>query len=200
MASLTRTEAYLESLPKGLDSFEAYAQKAALYRQIADQAPTLRNIAGRLPAPLAELVHKPRPVSDWISEVHGSSLILATCDLLFASEESYVDFIYRCNRTMLRGPLYRMMMMMVSPATIVRASEGRWAAFHRGMKLIANLTPDEKGVQAQLVYPTNLCPPLMARAYCGAFRAAVEASGGEDVRFTLTAHGPTVATFEGRWK
>ena len=23
---------------------------------------------------------------------------------------------------------------------------------------------------------------------------------GEDVRFTLTAHGPTVATFEGRWK
>jgi hypothetical protein len=39
----------------------------------------------------------------------------------------------------------------------------------------------------------------MARAYSAAFRAAIEAAGGKDVKFEMSAYGSTVATFDGAW-
>jgi hypothetical protein len=194
--ALPRLEAYLESLPKGLDSYADHVLKASFYRQFLDDHPLLKS-AG-FPGELGRLVAQPLPVSSWMSEAHTTAFYMASIDLLGLDDDTFLQAIYRLNVRVLRGPMYRVMMMVISPSLIVRGAESRWNAFHRGIRLSAEMR-GEKGGTVRLVYPTNLYSPLMARAYTMAFRAAIEAAGGKSVEFAVTAYSPTVAEFEGRW-
>jgi hypothetical protein len=173
--------------------------KAVLVRQYLDEQPSLQGKSETLPPPVARLIADPPPVSEWIPEAQGIAFFLAGADLLGLDETAFCDFVYRMNVKLLRGPLYRVMMMMVSPAVIIRFAESRWGTFHRGIKLRAEMRPDGVSAGVGLVYPTHLMPELMARAYCGAFRAAIEASGGKDVRFGMSTYGSTAAQFDGHW-
>jgi hypothetical protein len=191
-------EAYLESMPNGVASFADHTQKVAFCRQFADDHPQLLARAAELPAEVARLVTHPEPVNAWIAEAQVNALYLGACDLLFADDDGLIDAVYKMNVRVLRGPLYRVMMMVASPKIIMRHAESRWAAFHRGVRLKAEMR-GERGALVRMIYPTNLYSPLMARAYSAAFRAAIEAAGGKDVKFEMSAYGSTVATFDGSW-
>src|SRR5438874_8878947 len=129
-------EAYLESLPNGLESFADHTQKVAFYRQFVEDH-GLKARAAELPPEVARLVTHPDPVNAWISEARVNAVYLGACDLLFADDEGLIDAVYRMNVRVLRGPLYRIMMMVASPKVIVRNAESRWGAFHRGVRLKA---------------------------------------------------------------
>jgi hypothetical protein len=189
--------AYLASLPHGVGSYPGYVQKASVYREFIEHMP-LTGLDG-LPAPVAELLTSRVPVGAWVPEVHAHALYLAIADVHLPDEE---DFLYRklqANRRMLRGPLYRLMMVLVSPDRLIRAGSERFSRFHRGITFKATQT-GPGAMTARLDFPAHLVPDLIARSYAVAFRAAFEAAGGKRTDVTIVGSTATHVDFVGTWE
>jgi hypothetical protein len=194
--TLPRLDAYVESLPRGLDSFSDQAMKASYYLQFFDEYPL--ESPERLPPRLARMLTHPPPVSAWVPAVQLTGLYLGACDLWGFDDADFVEAHYRVSGRVLRGPLYRFLMMVASPKNILRGAESRWKAFHRNIDL-ETLHVEPYLVKFRIRYPEGLFPEIMARAYLGAFRATLEAAGGRNAKYTLVSYSATVAEYEGRW-
>lgn len=198
MASLPRMESYLADLPDGVDSYPDHVQKASVYRQVLAQT-DLRDLAGHLPRPVAQLVFEPLPASVWVPEVHLKTLYTAICDYLFETEDTYLAHWREVSRSLLTSPLYRVLMIVASPGRVVKGASTRWGALHRGMTLKAEPGEDGRSAAFRLDYPPALLPPVSAKVYGLSFAAALEASGGKDVRVEMTRHGRTETRYEAAW-
>ena len=199
MGSLLRMERYVQSLPRALDSYGGYTQKAVLIQQWIETFPEIGKVAHLLPPALAALVRNPPPVSAWIPEAHGTAIMLVAGDAAKLDEEAFVEAMHGMNVRMLSGRLYSMIMKMATPKTILRFADTRWETFHRGVKLRTDIAPGN-GCTFSMIYPTNLFPELLVKAYSGVFRAVLEASGGQQVRFTVSSFSSTMASLDGTWQ
>lgn len=171
-AGLPRLEAYLATLAGGLDAHPACLAKGSLVRNLLEGQP-LEELARRLPPALRRHVVEPPVDSEWIPEVHLTSLYLAVADLRALRDEDLLAFARDRNRALFRSPVYRFLMEAVSPATLIRFGGQRWGNFHRGTRLDLEGVSDD-GVRFTLRFPEGLLPPLMLRVYAQAFVAAFE--------------------------
>jgi len=198
--TLPRMEAYLASLPGSLASYPDCVQKASVYREFIRFMPT-GALAGKVPKPVEALVTSPVAAAAWVPEVHVTALYLAISDLELPDEAAFVARAEVANKELLTGPLYRIMMMVASPAYLAKNAESRWNTFHRGIKMTAESLPQGKSGTAvfRLDYPKALVPELIARANTTAFKAAIEAAGGRGVKVELTRFGPESSTLACSW-
>ncbi|MCC6332626.1 MAG: hypothetical protein IT380_01405 [Myxococcales bacterium] len=197
MSDLSAMEQYLQGIPAGLASYPGQLQKASVVQQFMKEMPTY-GLEGQVPAPLEGLLSKTLSPSSWVPEVHATALLLAVRGLVYSSDEAFLSAALRANRRLLTGPLYRMLMMVVSPGFLLKNAAGRWSQFHQGMTLSVSFRGEGEAV-LQLEYPPGLLPHLIARAYSTAFHAAVEAAGGKAVAVELAALEATQARFTCKW-
>lgn len=189
--------AYLASLPQGLESFPEVQQKGSIVQSFLEGVPIQQHLSS-LPRPIAELVKHLPPPSAWISEVKAAALYLACADLCFPSAEAYVEFAYRANRKIIEGPIYAMLFRMLGVKRIVNVVAGRWEQFHRGTSLKVVHFEGTEG-RLRLDCPPHATPLLLAQCHGTAVRATVEIVGAKNVTVACTQSGPSAFDYVCRW-
>jgi len=191
-------EAYLAGLPGGLSSYPNHRQKATVFRAFIEGI-DLTPYAAQLPTRLAVLIAKPPSPHSWLTEVEATAVYLALIDLVFQDEERFIAHAYERNRQLLDGPLYRILFRLAGKERLARGMASRWGTMHTGIALIAMAIPGRSEATVRLEFPAGLIPPVIARCYVTALRAAFEVAGARDVVFELVEESPTLLELRGRW-
>ena len=194
---LGRMEAYLAAVPRGLDGHPDCLHKGSVVRQVLKAFPIDK--LPKLPDPLQQFIDNPPLPSTWVREVHSTALYLAICDAQFPSDDAYVEFSANFNRNLLRSPLYRILMLVATPNLLMKRAGMRWGALHRGSTLEVEPTGD-KVFRGRVRYPTELFPVLLIQCFATAFQAAIEGSGGKNVRVTMRDRGAHQAEYDVSWE
>ncbi len=196
---LPRVDAYLAALPSGVDAYPGCEQKASIFHNTIDDAHSLVPHVDSLPPALRETARRPPPVNTWMREVHGIALSYAVADIYFGrDDDAYLDYIYRRNKDMLGGLLYRALFRIMRPQSMAPMLATRWRQFHRGVDLV--LVPSARNAfEARLTYPAHVVDALRVRSYAMAFRAALEVAGAVGVALEITDVGDTLAMMRGAW-
>lgn len=196
MAS-ARAQQYLDGLPNGLDSHPTFVQKASVFRQFLELAAGV-DVSG-LPRALAVLAREPPPVTAWITEVRATATYLAITDLQGWSDQQLLTRALTLNRALVSGPLYRILMTVVSSTMLVRGAPDRWAALHRGIGLTSHLD-SETSATMTLAFPKGLVPPVIARCYATAIQAVFEVSRIKRPSVAVEASDDERAVYRCAWQ
>jgi hypothetical protein len=192
-------EDYLARLPRGLESYPDYLQKASAYREFLTEIPPGGLAAlSALPRVLLDLVERPRPVTSWVPEVHCFALFLAIADRFLTDDTIYLARKLAANRRLLGSPLYRLLFVFVSPETLLRGLPSRWAKFHQGLVVKVVEVGAGRG-KVRLEYPHHLLPDLQVQVYAKVLQAAIEAAGGKQVSFEVSSKSTSDAVYSGTW-
>jgi hypothetical protein len=198
---LALLERYLAGLPQGIDSYADCVQKGSVSREFLRFMPS-SGLVGRVPKVVEQLIARPPSPSAWVPEVHVEALFLAVLEAHFPNEAEYLTRSYVANKELLTGPLYRVLMLVASPLFLVKNAESRWNAFHRGVSMVTDSLPTEKTGTGlfHLAYPKLLLPEVLAKGYTTAFKAALEAAGGREVKAEVVKWGETRCDFSISWR
>jgi hypothetical protein len=194
---LASVEAYLSSLPAGVDSYPERAHKGESLSVWLQRSPA-RGLAAFVPAQVAPLLVPDRPFPTWVPEVHASVLYLAIREARFADDAAFLAHARACNRAVLQTPTNRVLFWALSPSAILRAAGLRWGSLHRGTSIDVRVARDASA-QLVLEYPPRLFPEIVLRGTATGFAAALENAGARDVHLELRAAEETRALFDGRW-
>ena len=188
---------YLDSLPRGIDSYPDYKQKAVLYRQFLKMTP-LEEHAELFPERISQMVLEPDPVSAWVPSVHVTALCMASRDLVFETDKAFVKHWYHVNKAVLQGPIYKVLMIAAGPELVLRGAERRWSSLHNKLRLRVS----ELGKKEALVtvgFPIGLMPRLIAEGTSEGFRAILEGARAKDIEIELQEHSSTQASIRMKW-
>lgn len=194
---LPRLERWLAGVPRGLDSYPEAVAKGSLVRSVLDGQRGEELLPG-LPGPLRRYVTDPPMAGEWLPEAHLAALIHAVSDLRHMSDEDVWTWVRAGNRALFSSPAYRILMMVVSPGSMIRYAARRWENWHRGTRLEAGAVSDE-GVRLRLSFPVGLFDPPLLRDYCEAFAAALEMAHAADPKVRIVESGPGRATYLASW-
>lgn len=187
---------YLAALPRGLASHPQCEVKGSVLRQLTDSSPVPFPSEG-LPPELAALVEHPPLPSDWISEVHFNTLMLAHEDVI--DPTVFRRWVYDRNRALFSSSLYRILFVVVSPDRLIAGMAHRWRAFRRGTELVT-LERRKNYVLVELRHPTNLYEDHALTNLTVAVTAAVDAAGGKHTSVRLARREPERAQIELSWE
>lgn len=192
-----RVDEYLGSLPGGLQAFPTYEAKASLVRFMVEVCPAPRDPVG-LPPAIASLLLDPPPANVWIPEVHHLAAALALADHHGLDGRGLQTFFFEQSSALAQSPLYRQLLSMLSPSTILKTAHLRWTGFHRGLELEASATGDVS-LELVLRHPPGLLTPLLAEAFVGVFAALASLSTEPGSELTLAALQPSRTTYRLAW-
>jgi hypothetical protein len=131
--------------------------------------------------------------------VPGLALTLIVRERRFVSDAAYLAYVRKRNSDLFRKPLYRAIMWVTSPRSLIAGAPRRWEQFHRGTSL--EVTKDGRDfVDLVLHFPPRLFNELHARMFGAAFEAAFEAAGALDCVTEDVKPGQTEAAFRVRWR
>ena len=136
-----------------------------------------------LPERVADLLRDPPPSTAWIASVPWQCVSLAIKDTVFpgaAGIDAYLSMLRDENARLFRSPLYRAILVLVSPRHLLRGAEKRFHTFHRGVSLVAEKDGD-LAFQIRLTHPPGLYHPTTIRGIAAGLEAAVMAAGGTRV-------------------
>jgi hypothetical protein len=201
MSSFPHLDAYVARLPNGFDSYpQAELKASVLHNFFGDDKKLLSHHASKLPAPVRALIEKLPAESAWVRECHATGLFMALIDAELHGEDAFIDFAYRKNKKLLDSIAYRILFRVLRPRTVVNGAVSRWDVFHRGGVTLELVDVADDAASIRLRYPAHLVPPVMARAYTTAFRAAIELAGAKGCSVDLVASDDASATFVARWR
>jgi hypothetical protein len=175
-ANLPRMAAYIAGLPGGLSAHPGCLAKGALVRSIVGDRPEIAKRAGELPREVGRLLEEPPLAGEWIPEAHFVALFHAVNDLLELDDAAVLVRARSRNRALFESPAYRILMAVLSPASLLRFAGKRWDNFHRGTFLEMAGTSDD-GVRVVVRFPQGLFDRVVLLAFGQAFAAALELSG-----------------------
>lgn len=189
-------DAYLGSLPRGVDSYPECMHKGEPFAVWLRRTPT-HGVARLLPPEVARLVAHDRPSPAWVPEVHATAVYLAIRHAHFDDDAAFVAHARECNRAVLDTPTSRLLFWAASPRAILRTAKLLWANLHRGSAIEVRFSRDNSA-EALLSFPRGLFPELVLRGTGTGFASALENSGGRGVEVQLRrAESPAV--FAARW-
>ena len=194
---LPTVEAYLASLPGGIDAYPDCMHKGDILQVWLKNSPT-GGLAERLPGPLARYVARGASVPPWVPEVHACALYLAIRAVHFADDGAFLSHAYECNRAVLDTPSNRILFWVATPSAILRGAGLRWGHLHRGTSLDIRIRSEGAG-DLSLSYPAGLLPEIVLLGNATGFAAALENAGAKAVQVKLVEHLPTQARFTGLW-
>lgn len=184
---------YLDSLPDGLASFPRVQVKGQV---LDEQVEWLESLDGRLDPRLAAALRKYSFVGrthEWVPEVINNAVSVSVRDRLggatdAARDRAYFRALYDRQREVYRRPLYRALLMVLSPTLLTLGAGDRWKAYRNGTELAVDRW--KRGVETNsttgsLTYPPGLYDPLMVSGVCEVLRAAIDAAGAKDSSVTV---------------
>lgn len=191
--------AYVDRLPQGLESHRECRTKASVLRALLECLPGPL-AAGRLPAVVADALEAPPLRSAWMPTVVLNAVQIAVADAL--GEAAFLRIALDMNRRIFASPMYRPLVCVASPATLLKVSSKVWGAFHTGTTLRTVLSPGR--MVGMVSYPPHLFVRVLLEEKAGAFHAALEAAGakgpgGGAPTVKLTSLAETRATFVSDW-
>ncbi|HEY8090787.1 MAG TPA: hypothetical protein VIF09_23155 [Polyangiaceae bacterium] len=194
--TLETVEAYLASLPGGLDAYPDCMHRGDMLALWLRNSPT-DGLAERLPGRLAAWLGEAKAAT-WVPEVHASALYLAIREAHFADDGAFLAHAYECNRAVLDTPGNRLVFWVATPSAILRGAGLRWSTLHRGTSLDVRIRSDQAG-DLTMAFPAGLLPEIVLRGNGTGFVAALENAGARNVEVRLADRQPTQARFTGRW-
>lgn len=196
MPALPQLDAYLESLPGGLEAFPSCVVKGSILRSMLGDG-FFRPFARDLPPTLRALVETPPLATQWVPEVHQLALLLAALDGHFANaggEAAFLSWGDRASAAMLKSPLYRVMFALAGPALLLDNMPGRMQALRRGTQF--ELVERSEGLaRVHFRFPRGLYLPILLQARARSIRGALEMAGGKRATVRVVDTTPTSADF-----
>ncbi|HJL18100.1 MAG TPA: hypothetical protein RMH99_20725 [Sandaracinaceae bacterium LLY-WYZ-13_1] len=183
-----RLFAYLESLPAGARSFS----ECRVRGEVLDA--TLEWLAEVESAPdpvLEDWLQSQRPMGkalEWIPEVLLNAVSLQIVDDGYPSDESWLNEVYRRQRAVYQTPLYRALLLVLSPTLLTMGAQDRWKAYRTGSELVVDRWTREGSrrlTTATLRYPPGLHTETHLLSLGEAIHAAVDACGARESRLEL---------------
>ena len=196
--TLESVKRYLERLPHGLASYPASCVKGTVVRAVALAFQSDAELRAGLPPETDRLLAEPPLASAWIPEVHLNVLFSAICETRYPVAGAFETWAYEGNRTILGGPVYRVLFGVLGPERIMIGLPNRWSAFRRGTTLVP-LEVEPKRARTRLTYEPWLMPDVGLLAMRAAVRAAADVSGARSVTVTYEEESPTSTVFSARW-
>lgn len=168
---MTQAEAYIEQLPDGLDSYPDCRARLQVFMVFLERVPR-----HRWTPDFAAAIEPYLDVADsaWVPEVLCSTITLMVRDQL-RSDDALVKLAYEESVALYHKPLYRALMMVLSPTLVAMGTAKRWAASHRGSELAVekwDRNKDDTVIHLELRHPPGLFLNLHHLAYGEALRAA----------------------------
>ncbi len=195
--TFSRLHAYIEHLPKGLDSYPNTHIKASLYVHSLAEKP-LAAFVRSLPPQVVELVEQPLLVSSWARSVHVQALFLAIADAYELRDEAFQVWALRSQRSLLSSPIYRAIAALASPNLLLSGAEKRWSSFHRDTDIQVHAEGPGRAL-VRLMFPPHLYAPTNLAGIAGGIGAVVELSRARGCAVHLALRSSTEATFRVRW-
>jgi hypothetical protein len=188
---------YLEKHGGRLDRYPDCQGKGGLLRDVIETG-ALSDIAGALPAEVVELLRNPPPVNVWTSEMLMEVAFQALGDQHFRSAQEAEQWVFTQDLGRFQSRLYRLLMVVMSPESVLRAAGRRWEAFHRGTSL--EVEAEKHNAMGVLRFPEWLYLPDSRINMCGSFRAALTAGGAKNAVVRLVEATATQHTFQATWE
>ena len=175
---LPRVTAYLDQLPGRIDAFpEAEVKYSVVATWLEGQDAAA--LVDCLPTEVHPLLEREFPVTQWISEVHATTIYLGLRERFFTSDDAFVADALGRNRTLLNKPMYRILMRLLSRNRAAKGASVAYSQMHRGTEL--SVVSNDAHWEVSIVHPPHWGPPLLGRCYATALRAALEVKGYQDV-------------------
>ena len=187
---------YLAQLDDGLAAYPVCTCKASLYRSWIDAHDLSRDRDG-LPSAMVELIDMPEPVNAWMPSVFYNAFCLAVIDRFYKDGAAAARWNHASRLEMFRSPLYRVLMVVMSPARILSGARRRWENFHRGFDF--ELEHTDTSADFSLLYPPRLHNVDTIGIIVSGVCAALTAAGAKDIRWRVPELTETRARAEARW-
>jgi len=199
-ARCPRAAAYVRLLPHGLASHPDAQLNADVLAPVRERfGAELENVT--LPEAVRAALAAAGSAT-WVPDTAANALYLACFDLGFADDAEFASWGHEVTTKVLRRPLFRMLVAVLSPTLVAMGGSKRWGAFHRGSELLA--APAVKvgnriELHASLRFPRHLFPRAMIAFNAEAIRAAVDAAGAKDSKVTVVRFGEENAEYVLGW-
>ncbi len=174
VAVLPRVTAYLDQLPGRVDAFPDAEVKYSVVATWLD-GHDASELVDCLPIAVHPLLQREFPVTQWISEVHATTIYLGLRERFFSSDDAFVADALERNHALLNKPMYRILMRLLSRSRAAKGASLAYSQMHRGTELI--VVAGDNHWEVNLEHPPHLVPPLLGRCYATAMRAALEVKG-----------------------
>ncbi len=184
-------EAYIDSLPRGLDSYPRAECKASVARIFLAGFDRDR-LATAVPASLHATLFNLPPDSVWMPEVHGQVFYLALRQVFYTEDKDYLAMTLQKNTELLRSPLYRMLFKLLSPQRIAKNAGVAWGRFHRGSRFTCVKADDDEAV-FDFGYPPFLYSRLSLHAFATAALSGIQVGGRENAYIDGVTYSPEAA-------
>lgn len=188
-----RMDAYLASLPAGLESYPQCRIKGAAFAPLVKSPPPGLD-PSVLPASLRGVLERPPSVTDWVPEVWFASIVHHLRDAVFDTDEAYEAWNLEGMRNTLGGPLYRMRFAFLSPRRMAKMAPRSWSSFRLGShRTLLEEHPDHN--VGQLEYPEHFVDEFYMRFHGRSIEYIYSLSRAKNPRFALLEWTPTKSVF-----
>ena len=194
-----RLHTYLASLPAGPRSFPSCQVKGNVLDETLNW---LAEVEGSIDPAIEGWLSDARPLGrtrEWVPEALLNAISLSVIDAGYPSDESWVLDVHRRQLEAYRTPLYRALLMVLSPTLLTMGASDRWKAYRQGSTLVVDKwqkTPEGRAATATLRYPPGLHTEVLLLALGQALLAAVDACGARGSRLEMApGSGPGESRF-----
>ena len=188
-------DAYVASLPDGLDSYPDCVVKGSVVRVFGDRLEP--EVLDNLPAEVRELSRNPPQMNEWVPFAKVAGLAHGVRDQVFIGDDDGLRVWFAGGmESVLSSPMYRILLSLTSPVRIARTSERRWSAFNRGVTRKC-LAVFENGARGEVRYPPYLIDELLAEAFVQSFERALALSRARNPVVQLVEWTPEYFISEG---
>jgi len=165
-------EAYLSSLPNGLDSHPSCTVKASVLSAVRErQRQAWDDTVGRWPI-LSSLQTLPPP-NTWIPEVAYNALVLGIAEGNGWTHTDLTQLGRDAMHDINRSAVYGFLLKMLTSKMMVKGTASRWNVFHAGTTLTSSFNDDDV-LQMRLTFPHGLFDEALAHYYRGVFQAVLD--------------------------
>lgn len=185
-----RLHTYLGSLPDGPRSFPSCVVKGNVLDETLNW---LAEVEGAVDPVLEPWLREARPLGrtrEWVPEALLNAVSLSVIDAGYPSDESWVYDVHRRQLEAYRTPLYRALLLLLSPTLLTMGASDRWKAYRKGSSLVVDKwqkTPEGRFATATLTYPPGLHTEVLLLGLGQALLAAVDACGARGSRLEMVA-------------
>jgi hypothetical protein len=173
---------YLATLPDGLRAFPRAEVKGNV---LDEQLAWLDEVGVKLDRRIAPALRRAQPLGrsmEWVPEVLINAVSLNAMEA-YPDEAGWIRAVYDRQLAYYRTPLYRALLMVMSPTLLTMGAERSWGAYRKGSTLKVDKwhkEGDSRITYGTLHHPAGLHMPLNLRGFAGTLHAAIDAAGAKE--------------------
>lgn len=178
---------YLASLPDGLRAFPRAEVKGNV---LDEQLAWLDEVGVKLDPRIAPALRRAQPLGrsmEWVPEVLINAVSINAMEA-YPSQAAWIRAVYDRQTAYYRTPLYRALLLVMSPTLLTMGAARSWAAYRKGSSLEVDKWHKEGESRitfGTLHHPAGLHMLLNLRGFAGTLHAAIDAAGAKESEVEL---------------